>query len=438
MNIENENLEKLYLHWILSNPMYFKEVQATYFKNTFISESYNSIRTFFIETKNTEASNNQLKHLILIDNPECLSEQIDMLLNENLNNYDKKWLEEKFKIWVIFNRVKTGISLSIDKMREIRNVDNLDSEQILKFANYVKDNSVSFTNINFNLNLGLDFDDPASHIQNFDGDKITTGYASLDKILGGGWDRKTLNVLMGMTNSGKSVWLNNLGVNAVDAGFNVLYVSLEMSDRKIMKRMGSIRLSIPINEYDKLSQDQIAMKKKINAVIKTGDGFIEKKSGKLIVKEYPISSTTPDEIDAFIGMLEDQMQIKIDLLIIDYLNIMSSKGSTDTSLYGKGKALAEGSRSIGQKRNLAVLTAVQTGKESWGGNKISLADTPESKAIPETADTQFAIIRTDAMKKENKYRLDTLKLRDSEFIECVYFDFNRKFLKIENDTFGIE
>jgi hypothetical protein len=40
--------------------------------------------------------------------------------------------------------------------------------------------------MNFDENLGLDFDDPESHIQQLDGDKITTGYANMDKILGGG------------------------------------------------------------------------------------------------------------------------------------------------------------------------------------------------------------------------------------------------------------
>jgi replicative DNA helicase len=431
--MKDENLEKLYLHWIIKNPRFYKEIDDSYFKNDFIRTSFHSMKDFHKENpKTSNPSLEQLKHVIALDNRDAESEQISQLLTEDLSKYDLDWLETKFKTWTIYNRVGKGITSSIEEFRKIRNIDNLNTDEVLKFAVKVKDLTSDFSHISFNDNVGLDFDDPTSHMQNFAGDKITTGYENLNTILNGGWDRKTLNVIMGMTNSGKSLWLNNFAVNAVNAGYNVVYISLEMSDRKIMKRLGSIRLSIPINEYDKLSQDEIYMKKRINSVIRSGDGFVETPTGKLYVKEYPISSATPDDIDAYVGLLEDQKQIKIDLLVIDYLNIMSSKGGDGgDSLYSKGKYLAEGSRSIGQKRNLAVVTAVQTGKESWGSNKVNLSDTPESKAIPETADTQFAIIRTDTMKKENKYRLDTLKLRDGEFIESSYFRFNSKFLRIE-------
>jgi replicative DNA helicase len=171
---------------------------------------------------------------------------------------------------------------------------------------------------------------------------------------------------MGMTGSGKSVWLNNFAVNAANAGYNVLYVSLEMSDRKIMKRLGSIRLGIPINQYDTISMDEREIKKRIAALrIDDQSGLMaEKKIGKIYVKEYPISTATPDDIDSFLTQLNDIKNVDIDLLIIDYLGIMSAKGAIDSSLYNKGKFIAEGSRAIGQKRNLVVLTATQTAKDA--------------------------------------------------------------------------
>jgi len=45
------------------------------------------------------------------------------------------------------------------------------------------------------------------------------------------------------------------------------------------------------------------------------------------------------------------------------------------------------------------------------------------------------IIRTPSMKKENKYKLKILKLRDGEHKEeQVKFDFNTNYLTIENDV----
>lgn len=37
-----------------------------------------------------------------------------------------------------------------------------------------------------------------------------------------------------------------------------------MSERKVMKRLGAMRLKIPINDYDKISLDTNLINKKLN------------------------------------------------------------------------------------------------------------------------------------------------------------------------------
>ena len=82
--------------------------------------------------------------------------------------------------------------------------------------------------------MGLSFFDAESHIQDSLKNKVTTGWNEIDDLMDGGWDRKTLNVIIGASNSGKSLWLCNIATNALRAGKNVLYVTLEMSDKKVM------------------------------------------------------------------------------------------------------------------------------------------------------------------------------------------------------------
>ena len=117
---------------------------------------------------------------------------------------------------------------------------------------------------------------------------------------------------------------------------------------------------------------------------------------------------------------------------------MGIEGDNDfgNMLFLKGKHLAEGLRRIGEKHNLAVLTATQTDKAVWGANDIDLKNMPESKAIAETADSVWAIIRNPEMKKNDTYRLKILKFRDGEHKgEQIKFDFNTTFLNMENDVF---
>jgi hypothetical protein len=240
--------------------------------------------------------------------------------------------------------------------------------------------------------------------------------------------------------SHNSMWLQNIGAKITDSGYNVVYVTLEMSKRNCMKRIGSMRLHIDNNQYDEVSKDTIYMKNKINelkSMAPSNKLFDSGKAGKLFVRKYPTSDCTVTDIENFIKKFEEVKKIKIDVMIVDYINIMSiEKGETglNTMLYLKGKHLAEGLRRIADKFDLAIITATQVDKSVWGANDVNLADIPESKAIAESADSVWAIIRNEQMKKENIYRLKILKLRTGEHHEeQIQFNFNTKYLTIEND-----
>jgi hypothetical protein len=106
----------------------------------------------------------------------------------------------------------------------------------------------------------------------------------------------------------------------------------------------------------------------------------------------------------------------------------------DGNLYMKGKHLAESLRALAAQWECPLLTAIQVAKDAWNAADITLDKIPESKAIAETADIFGAIIRTEEMKRNNKYILKLLKQRDGDFSKSkAQFDLNPKYLTIEND-----
>jgi len=162
--------------------------------------------------------------------------------------------------------------------------------------------------------------------------------------------------------------------------------------------MGAMRLKIPIDQYDELSKDAMFMKQKINEVknlTPSNSLFDGGKAGKLYIKKYPTSDCTVTDLENYIKKFEQSKRIKIDVIVLDYINLMSiEKGyNMDNMLYLKGKHLAEGLRRIGDKYQVCVITATQTGKSVWGASDINLDDIPESKAIAESADSVWGIIR---------------------------------------------
>lgn len=238
--------------------------------------------------------------------------------------------------------------------------------------------------------------------------------------------------------SHNSLWMQNFSFKSADLGYNVIYVTLEMSERKVLKRIGSMRLKIPINDYDKISMDTSFIKKKIASLGSTRQGgdLFQNKIGKIYTKFWAAGTATITDIDNYIQKIQQKKSIKFDLIIIDYITLIAPTKGNAESLYLKGKHLAEGLRALGAKYKSPVVTGIQVAKDAWNSVDITLGSVPESKAIAETADTFFAIIRNSEMKRQNLYRLKLLKQRDGDFLKSqVKLTLNPTFLTLENDQF---
>ena len=238
--------------------------------------------------------------------------------------------------------------------------------------------------------------------------------------------------------SHNSLWMQNFAVKSSDMGYNVLYISLEMSEKKVMKRLGSMRLRIPINDYDTVSMDTEFMSRKIKSLSNSDGGDIfDKKVGKIITKFWAAGTATVNDFDNYIQRLKEKRDIKIDFIIVDYITLIAPvKGIGSDNLYAKGKQLAEGLRALAAKWKCPVLSAVQLAKDAWNASDITMESIPESKAILETADSMFALIRTEAMRRENLYRFKLLKQRDGDFSRSqIRINLNPTYLTLEGDQF---
>jgi replicative DNA helicase len=441
----NASLERIFFNYIIKKkPFYFKNIEPYYFSNPDIQFVYTVCREEHNSSKNPEELKpKKIVELVRIqDKDKKISmEVLKALLTIDLDQYgeNEDWINQRLEAWRISNAMKSRI---LESVEYIRNLDTLSYEKVVEVSNKIKEIiNDSSTMSMADEDLGSDFDDPDNHVQDTYGEKVTTGYDTMNKIMNGGFDKKTLNILMGETNVGKSLWLQNLAANAADSGLNVVYISLEMSEKKVLKRLGSMRLKIPVTDYDELSKDKEYIQRRIadlKAGASTGNQVFSNNIGKIFVKEFPANSCTDQDIDQYCKSLQEKKGIKIGLIVIDYLTIMGlPKGSNiENNLYQRGKNLAEGVRALGYKYECPVVTAMQVSKDAWSASDINLNSVPESKAIAETADTFWAIIRNPEMKRKNLYRLKVLKLRDGDFTyEQIMFDLNVKYLTVERDRY---
>lgn len=436
-------LEKVFLHYILQNKRYFAIVEPYYFKNNEISFIYKVIREYISKSSEAETpTTRQIWEMVSLEDKEGIitKEIFKSVMKSDNQEYDEmNFIIPKMNSWILINKLRTGTTDIIDETRNLEHIT--DFEQAQEAANKIKSiiDSSTATNYFDTDDLGSDFDEPENHYQDSAKFKVRCGFETIDHMLGGGWDRDTLNLIMAPTNAGKSIWMQNFTVKAADMGYNVLYITLEMSERKVMKRLGSMRLKIPINEYDTKSKDQDFIKKRIES-LKSGGGhsdLFENKQGKIYVKFWAAGTANISHFDNYIQKLRDNKGIKIDLIVIDYLTLMAPlKGVATDNLYLKGKHLAEAVRAMAAKYSCPIISAIQVAKDAWGANDITLESIPESKAIAETVDTLFGIIRSEEMRRNNIYRFKLLKQRDGDFSRSqVKVDLNPNYLTLENDIF---
>ena len=200
-------LEKVFFNFILKNKKYFDIVKPYFFRNSEIQFVYGVIRQYMIKSSDIKIPTpRQILDMVAIDDKDGVitREILKSILKVDLKEYDEKnFIEPKFNAWILSNRLKTG---TVDIIDETRKLDNIsDFEKAMETADKIRSivDEMSSTNFVQDDDMGSDFDDPEYHVQDSSKFKISSGFSTIDHILGGGWDISTLNVIMAETSNGK-------------------------------------------------------------------------------------------------------------------------------------------------------------------------------------------------------------------------------------------
>jgi len=211
--------------------------------------------------------------------------------------------------------------------------------------------------------------------------------------------------------SHNSIFLCNDAVSFVKSGKNVLFITCEMSAKKVIKRMGSNMFDINIDMYDRESVDTDKMAKKISEIRQRQ--IIP--MGRFFVREYPTSCCTTIDVENYIKRIQEVEGFKVDVVVIDYINIMSNyRNPNSEDLYNKIKQISEDLRAIAVRQSCLILTATQSNRGAFDADDITMSSIAESAGLVHTADTIFGIIQNQKMRNDNRYDLKILKIRDGE------------------------
>lgn len=401
-------IEHLILKTLIENEEYVRKVipfiKSEYFTDQSERALFNTVAEY-IEKYNSPPSMEAI--VIEIDNgnyEEAHFSDIMETMDDISSTSDSElpWLLDQTEKFCQERAIHNGLMESIAIM---------DSKDGSKDKGSIPDILRDALSVSFDSHVGHDFIDDAEKRYDFYNQKlnhIPFDIDLLNKITDGGFTNKTLNVLMSGTSGGKSLAMCHMAANNLSDGRNVLYITLEMAEEKIAKRIDANLFDIAIADIDGMVR---------GSYLRKVDQFASKTNGKLIVKEYPPTSAGANHFRHLLNELKLKRNFFPDIIYIDYLNLCVSsrfKNNSNMGPYQYVKAISEELRGLAIEYDFPVVSATQTNRGGYGNTDVGLEDVSESFGLPMTADIMMAVINNDEFKAEGKLLFKQLKNRDGD------------------------
>lgn len=194
---------------------------------------------------------------------------------------------------------------------------------------------------------------------------IPTGWSNVDEKLEGGVTIPSLNYLLAKSGGGKSVGLINLAWNYVQQGRDVLYVSLELKEAKIMKRYITHTTKINTHDIPNRESDIYLHLKKCE----------ERGYGRFTVEFFQPNTLSSMKLELFVRNYI-QHYGTVPIIILDYAGLMIPNGKGWQGMFERDKYVSEELRGVATLHDTVVWTADQYNRCLAFG---SIVETPEGK-----------------------------------------------------------
>ena len=229
------------------------------------------------------------------------------------------------------------------------------------------------------------------------GQRITgmaTHYTDLDEMTSG-LQRSDLVIIAARPSMGKTAFVMNIAENAAIEDQQVVGVfSLEMSREALLMRLLCSQARVDAHKMRTGSLWQEDTKKVVRAMEQLAHAPI-------FIDDTPGISLS--EMRAKARRLK-QSQGRLDLIIVDYLQLMSGGGKRFENRTQEVSAISRGLKAIAKELSVPVIALSQLSRapESRGGDhRPQLADLRESGSIEQDADLVMFIFREEVYKQDD-------------------------------------
>jgi archaellum biogenesis ATPase FlaH len=400
-----EDIQELFLRFLVTDPDVFVRVNNIVEPYMF-NRKYRDAVEFLKDHANKYASIPTLEQLEAVNG-------LDLKPVEDAHDSHMSWFMDEFETFCRHKALEKAI---LDSTDLLENKDYGSVEALIKEA----------TGVGLVSDFGLDYyENPKERLQwiKDQAGAISTGWKNFDQKLYGGLNRGELTVFAGGSGAGKSLFLQNLGVNWSQAGLNTVYLSLELSEQ-----LSSMRIDAMVSEYatrDVMkNMDDVDLKVRMKG----------KGAGKFRIKQMS-NGVNANDIRSFLREYEIQTGIKVDALLVDYLDLMMpiSGKVSPSDLFIKDKYVSEELRNLAVELNVLLVTASQLNRGAVEEIEFDHSHIAGGISKIQTADNVVGIFTSNAMRERGRYQIQFMKTRSSSGVGSkVDLKFNPETLRIED------
>ena len=376
-------------------------LSADLFSNTYISELFNLINSYY--SKHSKMPVDNIKMLIynniLKQEKDVIEEKIrivdvdpeyyaDMKINEYLEQ-----MEEWIKTQNLFCFLQKGINVWEKKINNPKeNIDFLGLQEELKEKSSVNFQSLDMIDLS---DCKMMFD-----LHNFNEIQLKFNNNLLNKITNGGCTIPSLNLIAGPPNSGKTRFLCTIAADYLMAGEDVIYISLEMSEKKLAKLIDYMLIEQTKNTISGMTFEKYKEIKEKSL----------KHQGRLLVKQLPKIHT------GHIRSILNDLEIKgflPKIVIVDYLGLMFAESKTEQKTYEVVKRASEELRGLAIEKQLITWSGAQINRSGAAKKEgANMEDMAESYGLNFTSDLIIMAVDKEDMQRQNKQLFKIIKDRE--------------------------
>jgi len=299
----------------------------------------------------------------------------------------------------------------------LKSVKLLESLSFDEISNVINDAIKLGSDSNFGHDYIVDFE---KRFELKTRNPTATGWPEIDAITHQGLGIGELGVVIAPTGAGKSMALVHLGAQALLAGKNVVYYTLELSETVVGKRFDSCITNVPLDSLRPF-KEEIYEK-------------IQNLEGRLVVKEYPTKSSS---VVTLKNHLEKMLNrgFKPDVIIVDYADLLRPSSILREKRH-ELETIYEQLRGLAQELQCCLWTASQTNRSGLNAEVITMESISEAFNKCFVADFIISISRTAEDKINNQGRVFIAKNRNGQdgLIFPIYMNTSNITIKVLPNT----